>query len=89
MTICKKMAVLDKMTIDDIFFLLDQDHLSQAKSLLLKANHIQIFSQNSNLLIAQDFALKMNRIQKTLRYLRFVARKTTMPIILVRMLVRF
>lgn len=64
MTICKKMAVLDKMTIDDIFFLLDHDHLSQAKSLLLKANHIQIFSQNSNLLIAQDFALKMNRIQK-------------------------
>lgn len=64
MTIINKLAFLEKSTIDDIVSLLHHDSLSNAKQLLLNAEVIRVFSQNANLLIAQDFALKMNRIRK-------------------------
>ncbi|MGM0123985.1 hypothetical protein IGI37_001359 [Enterococcus sp. AZ194] len=65
MNIINKLAVLEKSTIDDILSLLHHDNLSKAKQLLLNAEVIRVFSQNANLLIAQDFALKMNRIRRT------------------------
>ncbi|KAF1296737.1 sugar isomerase [Enterococcus sp. JM4C] len=65
MNIINKLAVLEKSTIDDIVSLLHHDSLSAAKRLLLNAEVIRVFSQNANLLIAQDFALKMNRIRRT------------------------
>lgn len=64
MTISKKIAALEQSTIDDIQSLLRHDNLLQAKQLLLKSECIRIFAHNANSLIAQDFALKMNRIQK-------------------------
>lgn len=64
MTISKKLASLEKSTIDDIVSLLNHDSLSEAKNLLSEANNVIIFAQNANILIAQDFALKMKRIKK-------------------------
>lgn len=64
MTIAGKIAALEKSTIEDLYSLLRYENLEQAKNLLLEANCIRIFAQNANLLIANDFALKMNRIGK-------------------------
>lgn len=63
MTISKKMASLGQSTIEDTLSLIHHDSLQQAKQMLLKAKHIQIFATNANMLIPQDFALKMNRIK--------------------------
>ena len=63
MTISKKMASLGQSTIEDTLSLIHHDTLQQAKQMLLKAKHIQIFANNANMLIPQDFALKMNRIK--------------------------
>ena len=64
MTISQKLAVLEQTTIDDTLSLIHHDQLQKAKQILLKADHIKIYAQNANLLISQDFALKMNRIKK-------------------------
>lgn len=64
MTIANKMASLERTTIDDTLGLLNHDDLQKAKQLLLNAKQIKIFGSNANLLISQDFALKMRRIQK-------------------------
>lgn len=64
MTIANKMASLERTTIDDTLSLLNHDDLQKAKQLLLNAKQIKIFGSNANLLISQDFALKMRRIQK-------------------------
>ena len=63
MTISKKIASLGQSTIEDTLSLIHHDTLQQAKQMLLKAKHIQIFATNANMLIPQDFALKMNRIK--------------------------
>lgn len=64
MTIANKIASLERTTIDDTLSLLNHDELQKAKQLLLNAKQIKIFGNNANLLISQDFALKMRRIQK-------------------------
>lgn len=64
MEIAGKVTSLEKSTIDDLYSLLRYDSLLKAKELLLKAPYIRVFAQNANLLIANDFALKMNRIGK-------------------------
>lgn len=64
MTIANKMASLERTTIDDTLSLLNHDDLQKAKQLLLNAKQIKIFGSNANLLVSQDFALKMRRIQK-------------------------
>lgn len=64
MTIANKMASLERTTIDDTLSLLNHDDLQKAKQLLLNAKQIKIFGSNANLLISQDFSLKMRRIQK-------------------------
>ncbi|REC32448.1 sugar isomerase [Enterococcus pseudoavium] len=64
MTIANKIATLERTTIDDTLSLLNHDDLQKSKQLLLNAQQIKIFGSNANLLISQDFALKMRRIQK-------------------------
>jgi len=64
MTIANKIASLERTTIDDTLSLLNHDDLQKAKQLLLNARQIKIFGSNANLLISQDFALKMRRIKK-------------------------
>lgn len=64
MTIANKIASLERTTIDDTLSLLNHDDLQKTKQLLLNAKQIKIFGGNANLLISQDFALKMRRIQK-------------------------
>jgi DNA-binding MurR/RpiR family transcriptional regulator len=64
MTIANKIASLERTTIDDTLSLLNHDDLQKAKQLLLNASQIKIFGSNANLLISQDFALKMRRIQR-------------------------
>lgn len=64
MTIANKIASLERTTIDDTLSLLNHDGLQKAKQLLLNASQIKIFGSNANLLISQDFALKMRRIQR-------------------------
>ena len=64
MTIANKIASLERTTIDDTLSLLNHDDLQKAKQLLLNAKQIKIFGSNANLLISQDFALKMRRIKK-------------------------
>lgn len=64
MTIAKKIAALERATIEDTLSLIHHDELQLAKQLLLKAGHIKIFASNANSLVSQDFAMKMNRIQK-------------------------
>lgn len=64
MTIANKIASLERTTIDDTLSPLNHDELQKAKQLLLNAKQIKIFGSNANLLISQDFALKMRRIQK-------------------------
>lgn len=63
-SITQKLASLEKSTLNDIASLLSHDMLMNAKQLLLQADFIYIFAQNANLLIAEDFALKMKRIGK-------------------------
>ena len=64
MTIAKKVSSLEKSTIDDLVSLLHHDQLAKSRQLLIEASHISVFGQNANILIAQDFALKMRRIGK-------------------------
>ncbi|WP_407857462.1 MurR/RpiR family transcriptional regulator [Enterococcus hailinensis] len=64
MTIANKIASLERTTINDTLSLLNHDDLQKTKQLLLKSKKIKIFGSNANLLISQDFALKMRRIQK-------------------------
>lgn len=64
MAIAAKMAKLEQTTIDDSCSLLDHDSLRKATNLLQRAEHIRIFGGNANLLLSQDFALKMNRLGK-------------------------
>ncbi|MFV0561361.1 MAG: MurR/RpiR family transcriptional regulator [Enterococcus sp.] len=64
LTIANKIATLEKTTLADTLSLLTHDDLAQAKKLLLEAKQIKIFASNAHTLISQDFALKMQRIQK-------------------------
>lgn len=64
MNITKKIAILEKSTIEDVQSLLQHDKLTAAKQLLLKADTIIIFARNENLLLSKTFAIKMNRIGK-------------------------
>lgn len=64
MTIAKKIAALEQMTIEDTLSLIHHDELQKAKQMLLNAQHIKIFGSNANSLISQDFVLKMKRIEK-------------------------
>lgn len=67
MTLAAKIASLVKSTIDDLLSLLHHDDLSKAKLLLNTNKTIYIFGQNANILLAQDFALKMRRLGKLVR----------------------
>lgn len=64
MTIANKMALLEKTTTADTLSLLNHEKLKQARAFLLNAKAIKIFGSNANTLIAQDFALKMRRINQ-------------------------
>lgn len=64
MTIANKIASLERTTIDDTLSLLNHDDLQKAKQIMLEAQQIKMFGNNANLLISQDFALKMRRIKK-------------------------
>lgn len=62
--IAKKIAALEQTTIQDTLSLIQQEELEAATHLLEQAKEIKIFTSNVNLLIAQDFALKMRRLKK-------------------------
>lgn len=64
MTLAAKIASLEKSTIDDLISLLHHDDLSQAKQILNTNKTTYLFGQNANILLAQDFALKMRRLGK-------------------------
>lgn len=67
MTVAHKIASLEKDTIADSLSLLHHDQLQKAQQLLLNARTIKIFGSNANLLIAEDFALKMRRLNRAVR----------------------
>ena len=62
MTIASKMAMLNQATINDTLSLIQYETLQKAVLLLTKASNIKIFTNNENVLISQDFVLRMNRI---------------------------
>ncbi|MDN6344103.1 MAG: MurR/RpiR family transcriptional regulator [Tetragenococcus koreensis] len=64
LTIAQKIASLEQATIADTFSLLEHKELQKATELLYQSKQIKIFTSNANLLISQDFALKMRRIKK-------------------------
>lgn len=64
MTIAGKLAQLHQFTISDSLSLLQYENLSKAVQIIAKAENIKIFTHNENGLVAQDFAFRMNRIQK-------------------------
>jgi len=61
-TVAVKMSVLTTETINDTLALLHHDQLYKAVHMIEKANIIRIFARNHNLILAQEFALRMNRI---------------------------
>lgn len=67
MSVANKLAHLEKNTIEDSLSLLHHDQLQKAQQLLLNAHQIKVFSSNANLLIAEDFALKMRRLNRLVR----------------------
>ncbi|GMA45799.1 MurR/RpiR family transcriptional regulator [Tetragenococcus muriaticus] len=64
LTIAQKIASLEQETISDTLSLLEHKELQKATDLLYQSKQIKIFTSNANLLISQDFALKMRRIKK-------------------------
>ncbi|MDN6639348.1 MAG: MurR/RpiR family transcriptional regulator [Tetragenococcus sp.] len=64
LTIAQKIASLEQGTIADTLSLVEHKQLQKATELLYQARQIKIFTSNANLLISQDFALKMRRIEK-------------------------
>lgn len=64
LTIAQKIASLEQATISDTLSLLEHKELQKATELLYQSKQIKIFTSNANLLISQDFALKMRRIKK-------------------------
>jgi len=64
LTIAQKIAALEQTTIEDTLSLLRHDDLKKAANLLDQAKEIKIFTSNANILISQDFALKMRRLKK-------------------------
>lgn len=60
--IASKIGHLEQSTIEDLLSLLQQDYLQEAQNLLVAAQVIYIFGQSANLLIAEDFALKLRRL---------------------------
>ncbi len=64
LTIAKKLALLEQTTIEDTLSLLRYDDLKKAAELLYQAKEIKIFTSNANILMSQDFALKMRRLKK-------------------------
>ncbi|MDN6196069.1 MAG: MurR/RpiR family transcriptional regulator, partial [Tetragenococcus koreensis] len=64
LTIAQKIASLEQETISDTLSLLEHHQLQKATELLYQSKQIKIFTSNANLLISQDFALKMRRIKK-------------------------
>lgn len=66
LTIANKIANLEKETIEDTRSLLSISYLEEATNKLINAEKIIVFGNNSNLLMAQDFILKMGRIGKVI-----------------------
>ncbi|AYW48860.1 MurR/RpiR family transcriptional regulator [Tetragenococcus osmophilus] len=64
LAIAQKIASLEQATISDTLSLLEHKELQKATELLYQSKQIKIFTSNANLLISQDFALKMRRIKK-------------------------
>lgn len=64
MTIAQKIAALEQTTIADTLSLIKAETLNKAVQLLNEAREIKIFTSNANILISQDFALKMRRLKK-------------------------
>jgi DNA-binding MurR/RpiR family transcriptional regulator len=62
MTIASKLSVLAQETIEDTLTLLQHDDLRKAVCMLEKASEVKVFARNHNNIIAQEFALRMNRI---------------------------
>lgn len=62
--IAGKIASLEQATIQDTLQLLDGNALDKTIKRLMSANKIMIYGNNANLLLAQDFILKMERLGK-------------------------
>ncbi|WP_137662991.1 MurR/RpiR family transcriptional regulator [Enterococcus hulanensis] len=63
-SIASKLMHLNNEAVQDTNHLIDQNDLYQAVKLLEKSQEIYIFATSGNLLIAQDFQVKMSRIKK-------------------------
>ncbi len=64
LNIAQKIAALEQTTIKDTLSLIKHEELQKATDLLDQAEEIKIFTSNANILISQDFALKMRRLKK-------------------------
>lgn len=64
LVISNKLGALNEATIKDTLALIEYKNLKKAVSILLSSIEIKLFANNANLLISQEFALKMNRIKQ-------------------------
>lgn len=64
MAIAGKLAQLNQTTVSDTLSLIQYEPLQQAVQLITRSGNIKIFTISENRLVSQDFALRMNRIQK-------------------------
>lgn len=62
LTIANKIATLESNTIHDTLSLIDFSTLEHAKRLILDSKQIKLYASHSNSLIAQDFIIKLRRI---------------------------
>ncbi|RIO14054.1 MurR/RpiR family transcriptional regulator [Mammaliicoccus sciuri] len=67
MSISHKLARLNQTTIDDTVHLIDHQELDKAVTYLKEAETIKIFGLYHNLMICEDFEMRMNQIGKTVK----------------------
>lgn len=67
MSIARKIAALEKESIEDTLSLITHDDLQKAIQIMRKASCIHLFAVSNNLLITQEFKHNMSRIQKDVR----------------------
>lgn len=64
LSIANKITEIKKEALDDTVSLLSYKNLNAAVMMLNRATEIKIFASNINILLAEEFQFKMNRIQK-------------------------
>ncbi|HCN61638.1 MurR/RpiR family transcriptional regulator [Mammaliicoccus fleurettii] len=67
MSISHKLALLNQTTINDTLHLINNQALDLAVDYLVKADTIKIFGLYHNLMICEEFEMKMNQIGKTVK----------------------